>query len=160
GLEFSASEARLERFLVQAQGPGVSGQIGLLQLGLVSEERVVKLPKLPLLAGAAGPYRSDLRVRVDFSQRKVQVSELHPAVVLDEKALQSVLRLLTERALKIGELDDGDGGLGISLHAAGVVRHFHARRPQINGDLCFRPQRIRILQASLLDLGVPQEPLE
>src|SRR3989441_4052464 len=114
--EFAALDARVKQRFIQAQGPSMGGQTDFVQLGLVGEQDVVKRPKLPLLARAAGPYRRALRLRVARPQRKVHVSELDPAVVLGEQGFQRVLGLLTEGTLKIGELDDGDRGGGLAPH--------------------------------------------
>src|SRR5439155_4447591 len=139
GLEFTAVEARLKRFLIQIQRPGVGYQLGAAQLGLVRVQGIVILPKFPLVARASSCCDRVLRVRVDFPQRKVQVGELYLAVVLGEDAVQSALGLLAKGALKIREFDDGDRSFGISFDPGGIVRDVYAGWPQQNGDVDLRP---------------------
>src|SRR2546422_9271866 len=88
-----------------------------------------------------------------FTQRKVPVGEFYPAVVLGEDVFQSGLGLLAERALKIGELDDGDRGLRISFDTGWVVGDVKAGRPQQNRDLGLGAQGVGVLFSGLLNLG-------
>ena len=89
----------------------MSREIGLLELGLVRKQCVVKLPELPLLARAAGRFRCGLRLRVDFSQREIHKGELHAAGIFGEDVFQGGLRVLAVRALKIRKLDQRDSCL-------------------------------------------------
>src|SRR6266849_1750144 len=152
GFEFAAVEARLKRFLVQAQCPCLCEQFSAIELGLFRVQGIVIFPKLALFARAARRFSSNLGLRVDFAQRKIQVSELYPAVVLGEKFMQSALALLAIGALKIREFDDGDWSLGISFHPRGIVCDRYAGRSQQNCDIDLRPQRIGIDLAGLLPL--------
>src|SRR5258708_8391930 len=49
--------------------------------------------------------------------------ELDLALVRLEDLLDGLLRALAERALEVGELDDGDVGLRVSLHGGRADRH-------------------------------------
>src|SRR5215470_15071687 len=56
GFEFAAIEARLKRFLIQMQRPGMSQQFCATQLGLIRVQGIVILPKLSLFARATSCF--------------------------------------------------------------------------------------------------------
>src|SRR5258708_14266742 len=82
GFEFAAVEARLKRFLVQAHCTCLCEQFSAIELGLFRVQGIVILPKLALFARAARRFSSNLGLRVDFAQRKIQVSDFYPPLVL------------------------------------------------------------------------------
>src|SRR5882724_5651518 len=152
GFEFAAVEARLKRFLIQIQRPGVRQQFSAIKFGLLRVQGIVILPKFSLFARASSRFGRPLSLRMDFPQREVQVSELYPAAVLGEEFVQSALALLAIRALKVRELDDRNRSFGISFHPRRIVSHSYTGRPQQNRDIDLRPQRVGVNLAGLLQL--------
>src|SRR5712691_13059645 len=73
GFEFTAGEAGPEGLLLETKRPGARDEIGFVQLRGIGEKRVVKLPKLALLAGAPRRLRGRPSLWVDFPQRKVHI---------------------------------------------------------------------------------------
>src|ERR1700687_684371 len=138
------------------QRPRLREQFSSIQLGLFRVQGIVIFPKLALFARAARRFSSNLGLRVDFAQRKIQVSELYPAAVLGQKLMQSALALLAIRTLKIRELDDGDWSLGISLHSRGIVCDRYAGRSQQNSDIHLRPQGVGVNLSGFLQLKLFQ----
>src|SRR5260370_15286793 len=70
GLEFAAGEAGPEGPLLETDRPSALDQIGIVQLCGIGEKRVVKLPKLSLLAGAPRRLRGRFSMGVDFPHRR------------------------------------------------------------------------------------------
>src|SRR6266852_863027 len=60
GFEFTAGEASPEGLIPEPKRPGAFDQIRIVQLRGISEKRIVKLPKLSLLAGAPRRFRGRL----------------------------------------------------------------------------------------------------
>src|SRR5262252_4012987 len=143
-LEFSAGQASLKRLFLQAEPCGARDQIGILQLALIVEERVVILPKLSLLTGAPRCLGGRLSMGMDLPQGKIYISQFDAAVIFVEDAVQDGLGFLTVGTLEIGELDNRNRGLGVALHAGRIESHVDAGWPEHYCDVRFSPQGVSV----------------
>src|SRR5208282_2113578 len=120
---FRLVEARVELGGIQSERLGSRLQIGRRQLALIGEQRVSKLPELVLFVGASRGLRGVKRVRME-RQREVHVYEANFVPIFRLQLLQRAFRFLAERALKVGELDDGDGRIfAAARRMAAAVHH-------------------------------------
>jgi hypothetical protein len=104
-------QGRLELAHVQADLFRVFFDRGAIQVGLVGKQGVVHLPELALGARGQGGLGGQRRLVVE-GQGVVLEVDANLIRVLLEQAVQGGHDPAAVRALELGELDDGDQGLG------------------------------------------------
>src|SRR5207253_8986666 len=131
GLIFSASEAGLKSSHVQPQILGKSFKNFRTGLRRAGKELVVISPKFPLLVGAAGRFMGFAGFGMQVVDREVAEDKLYFLAVLGLELGQRGKHPSAKRAVKIGELNDGDRRLRRSLGRSAVHRQLgpqHRRR--------------------------------
>lgn len=103
-------------------------------------------PELALLVCAAGSLVRLPCLGMKAIDREVPMDNLEFISVAGQELCKGLLDLLTERTVKILELDDGYGRLGFALK--GSTLHFHIeakrrRRLKVYHNLCIRAQGVK-----------------
>ncbi len=141
GVDLRFADVRVERHLelahVEPDLLRVLVEIGPLQVVLVGEHLVVHLPELPLRLGGDGRLGGQRRLGVE-RQRVMAEVEPHLAVVVLHHLVDGGDDPAAERALEVGELDDGHLGVQRAPHGAvernaetvdAVARALRRRKP-------------------------------
>lgn len=125
------------------------GDPAAVLLALTGEEELDGVPELALTPGRDGHLRRLLRVGAEERPGPELEPDLAGAdVVLDDDRQHGVGVLLAERALEVGELDEGDGRVGVTEEAAllwGAVEQLRGLR--LAGHLALGPGGLSLLVA-------------
>src|SRR5262249_40488305 len=101
-----ACETCLETRLIQVNLLRIGGKLFGIGVWRIGVQQTAVLPELALFGGAASGLVRRMGGRMQLVQRKIAVNQSNVAVVLREHALDGLVHLLAERALKILELDN------------------------------------------------------
>ena len=114
----------VETLQIELQRLGVAAQILLLQMELVLEQGVVHRPELVLGTGRFRGFRGELRVRMDFGERKVPEREADAMLEMLQQLLHRRIGLPAGGAFEVAVLDDDDARrLGADDMVAPVERN-------------------------------------